>query len=254
MPHLESDKDRSDDNVAIFPFLKLPAELRQKVYVFALQTPINAHPNNSDLEERRIPTCVPHCSDEEENKICSLCKQYYPHRRLHIQVALLRVCRLLYKEASPVLYETNCFTVMLAPGWSYRDLYIFVTSVNEMMRRTENRLLTEIGKIGSNNLALIRHLTLFEGELLCSVINQSRKHWGFKKSAVEMIMKLKGLHVLRLASRWNRKISKRSKRVHLSYAERSRYTSQKDNLVLFAADLAMLHTTLSIMYYLEARN
>lgn len=84
-----------------------------------------------------------------------------------------------------------------------------------------------------------------------SVTNPLWMHWGFDKSVYDMILKLEGLQVLRLSSRWTRR---RTRKLHLPYARIPQHTGRKDDLVLSAAYLARFHPTLSIMYHLETHD
>jgi hypothetical protein len=109
----------------VFPFLELPAELRVHVYRMALQRdePLLLHRDR--LEDNDPSCCETSTSDrsEVEVRLSRLPKETSPPSPTSttstaslLDVALLRTCKLIYKEARQVLYADNTFTLLLPTG------------------------------------------------------------------------------------------------------------------------------------------
>lgn len=98
----------------VFPFLKLPAELRVHVYRMALQRdePLLLHLERWDHEEAK-----------DDRTLVYRTQLPWPRAPpSDINVALLRTCSLIYKEARQVLYGDNTFTLRLHTGISTLSL------------------------------------------------------------------------------------------------------------------------------------
>jgi len=105
---------------ATFPFLELPAELRVHVYRMALQRdePLLLHLDRAEEKDG--------CSHDAPDRfeITKSCLEDTPASPEStntpttslIDVALLRSCKLIYKEARQVLYADNTFTLLLPTG------------------------------------------------------------------------------------------------------------------------------------------
>lgn len=110
----QEEEDEKTDPKDIFPFLKLPAELRVNIYRMALQRdePLLLH--------------LQRYEKEDDDGIHTRETDIRPPKSTHasaaasksINVALLRTCSFIYKEARQVLYADNTFVLALHSGIS----------------------------------------------------------------------------------------------------------------------------------------
>ncbi|KAF7198108.1 hypothetical protein HII31_00464 [Pseudocercospora fuligena] len=90
----------STTNQRPFPFLSLPPELRDQIYSHLLST---QHAIDIFRYQKQF-TCTKSSDSNEENP-----------EGVHIPVDILRTCRQIYTEATPILYGSNRF-VFTFPG------------------------------------------------------------------------------------------------------------------------------------------
>ncbi|KAF2678330.1 hypothetical protein K458DRAFT_423270 [Lentithecium fluviatile CBS 122367] len=106
-----SQSSASSDMKDAFPFFKLPAELRVRVYREALvrDTPLLLHLDHSNDSSK---------SDLLRKKLVAMSLGLASTSYEEINVALLRTSKAVYKEAHQVLYAENAFTLILCSGTS----------------------------------------------------------------------------------------------------------------------------------------
>ncbi|KAK7182699.1 hypothetical protein PSPO01_11280 [Paraphaeosphaeria sporulosa] len=83
----------------VFPFLKLPAELRMDIYRCALC--------------RDEPLLLDLASKDEKDGDAETPKPKKARNNAGVNVELLRTCSLVYKEARQIFYSENCFTLSI---------------------------------------------------------------------------------------------------------------------------------------------
>lgn len=101
-PEGSSLTDEEPNTKDIFPFFKLPAELRMDIYRWAL---CRSGPLLLDLPP----------PDEKDEDAEAPKPRQVPSARTNagVNVALLRTCSLVYKEARQIFYSENCFTLSI---------------------------------------------------------------------------------------------------------------------------------------------
>lgn len=107
-----------------FPFLRLPPELRNRIYDLALCTPGEIYPVGCE--------CYVVCSDEPGAAA----------EKLSININLLQTCKMIHAEGSALLYGANRFLFGAAGVSNLSGLYPFLV------------------RIGRSNRLQLRHLTI----------------------------------------------------------------------------------------------
>lgn len=100
----------------VFPFLKLPGEIRNMIYHFIFRMPVRLYLDTSGSSKRGNDHYIVHRRGRRP-------KQHWPSGQL------LRVNRQVYHEGLPVLLAVNHFTID-----SFRNLQIFLEAIKPMRR------------------------------------------------------------------------------------------------------------------------
>ncbi|KAL1599007.1 hypothetical protein SLS60_008153 [Paraconiothyrium brasiliense] len=86
----------------VFPFLKLPAELRMNIYRWALCS-----------DEPLLLDLPPKDEKDDETETLKPKRASSAINNAGVNVALLRTCSLVYKEARQIFYSENCFSLSI---------------------------------------------------------------------------------------------------------------------------------------------
>lgn len=97
--------EEEKESIGAFPFLKLPAELRLDIYHWAL---CSSQPLILDLAPKDGKD-----GENSENSDSELQPASHASTTAEVNVALLRTCSLIYKEARKVFYSHNNFTLSI---------------------------------------------------------------------------------------------------------------------------------------------
>ncbi|KAF2449587.1 hypothetical protein P171DRAFT_469595 [Karstenula rhodostoma CBS 690.94] len=98
-PEANSLAEQEQPSKDVFPFLKLPAELRMDIYRCAL---CRDEPLLLDLPPK-----------DEKDEDAETPKPKKARNNAGVNVKLLRACSLVYKEARQIFYSENCFTLSI---------------------------------------------------------------------------------------------------------------------------------------------
>ncbi|KAJ4295232.1 hypothetical protein N0V90_007243 [Kalmusia sp. IMI 367209] len=162
---LAEEKLRND----FFPFLKLPAELRLHIYrrTLCLDEPLWLE------SQRKMPTEEKQEKQLDEREI-ALSKQntesLEPKRKKpKVDVALLRVCSLVYKEARQVFYTENDFTLSIDTS---------VITLSQMHQRSRSL-------IKSVNLAIPSHHDILDS--FADIVRLGLRYcWGLRTFIIRL--------------------------------------------------------------------
>ncbi|MCJ1301750.1 hypothetical protein MMC08_004551 [Hypocenomyce scalaris] len=121
-----------------FHFLRLPAEIRNKIYRLALvqPQPIELWPTN-EVAFAEDFDIIPE-EDATPEHSAELVKAAFNHVRSNSVVAILRVSKMIYKEATPIFYGENEFRFSMDLGWM--AMFHFLFTIGERNRRMVSRL------------------------------------------------------------------------------------------------------------------
>ncbi|KAL5404980.1 hypothetical protein PMIN03_008768 [Paraphaeosphaeria minitans] len=98
-PGASSLAEQEQPSKNVFPFLKLPAELRMDIYRCALC--------------RDEPLLLDLASKSDADTDDETPKPKKPRNKAGVNVKLLQTCSLVYKEARQIFYSENCFTLSI---------------------------------------------------------------------------------------------------------------------------------------------
>ncbi|PSN60926.1 hypothetical protein BS50DRAFT_445191, partial [Corynespora cassiicola Philippines] len=161
----------------VFPFMELPAELRVNIYRMALQRdePLLLHLQRT-VEQEDAKGGVSDRSSRPRTSTMSRNLNSRDHlisdvsdasQKDHINPALLRTCRQVYKEARQVLYSDNEFVLSLASG---------IHTLSNLHQRSRSL-------IKSVSLAIPSHHDILDG--FADLVRLGLRYcWGLKKFTI----------------------------------------------------------------------